>query len=78
MVMDPRYGEISRAMRNRGIEICIMDTLDLKPGSNDILDIKSLMKNTGLHYHSLQDTLLKIHNAVCDILPGDMKQIHTL
>lgn len=70
--MDPRHGEISRAMRNRGIELCILDKLDLKPGSQDILDVKSLMTNIGVCNHSIQDTLIKIHNAVCNMLPGEL------
>lgn len=27
--MDPRHGELSRAMRNRGIEICILGEVNL-------------------------------------------------
>jgi len=29
LTMDPRHGELSRAMRNRGIEICVLGEVRL-------------------------------------------------
>uniref|UniRef100_A0A803VJG9 Midasin n=1 Tax=Ficedula albicollis TaxID=59894 RepID=A0A803VJG9_FICAL len=58
--MDPVHGEISRAMRNRGIEIYI-------PGENDgnmldSLDLKLLLHGLGLVGDSVCDALLAVHS----------------
>ena len=34
--MDPKFGEISRAMRNRGIEICIPNEVSQKIRNKDV------------------------------------------
>ncbi|XP_070306217.1 midasin isoform X2 [Odocoileus virginianus] len=57
--MDPVHGEISRAMRNRGLEIYISGGGD---GSTpDDLDLKVLLHSLGLVGGSVCDTLLALH-----------------
>ncbi|XP_034939027.1 midasin [Chelonus insularis] len=62
LTMDPHYGEISRAMRNRGVEIYLLD--HKKSYQENDLDIKSLMYNTGLTRNNHQEILLNIHQEV--------------
>ncbi|KAJ1058574.1 hypothetical protein K5549_008694 [Capra hircus] len=58
--MDPVHGEISRAMRNRGLEIYISGDGD---GSiPDDLDLKVLLHSLGLVGDSVCDTLLALHS----------------
>ncbi|XP_015604930.1 midasin [Cephus cinctus] len=62
LTMDPRYGEISRAMRNRGVEICM-----LGHGGNsheNLIDLKSMLYDSGLTRSSYQNTLIEIHQHV--------------
>lgn len=68
--MDPVHGEISRAMRNRGLEIyisgegdgCIPDTLDLKV----------LLHSLGLVGDSVCDILLALHTEIRTTVTGEM------
>ncbi|KAK0095768.1 hypothetical protein PV326_007436 [Microctonus aethiopoides] len=62
LTMDPRYGEISRAMRNRGVEIFLLDNSDL--GDINTLDLRSMMFDLGLTQNNHQDTLLNIHHEI--------------
>ena len=62
LTMDPRYGEISRAMRNRGIEIFLLDRQ--KTSSGVELDVRSMLFNSGLVSKKHQDTLLEIHDKI--------------
>ncbi|KAJ8008932.1 hypothetical protein DPEC_G00083550 [Dallia pectoralis] len=64
LTMDPVHGEISRAMRNRGVEIYI-------PGENegvcwDTLDLKTVLHTAGV-----------IGDCVCDLLLEILKDIKT-
>lgn len=66
--MDPVHGEISRAMRNRGIEIYI-------PGENDgnvldSLDLKLLLHGLGLVGDSVCDALLAVHSETKAAITG--------
>lgn len=66
--MDPVHGEISRAMRNRGIEIYI-------PGENDgnvldNLDLKLLLHGLGLVGDSICEALLAVHSETKTAIPG--------
>ncbi|XP_012135538.2 midasin [Megachile rotundata] len=64
LIMDPRYGEISRAMRNRGVEISIptpQDVLLCNP-----LDVTSLLNNCGIRKVHHQKLLFKIHESLYD------------
>ncbi|XP_057307926.1 midasin-like isoform X2 [Hydractinia symbiolongicarpus] len=62
MSMDPKYGEISRAMRNRGVEIYIPSERD--GVILDTIDINLLMKSQALSDHSMISFIQKIHLEV--------------
>ncbi|XP_011881988.1 PREDICTED: midasin isoform X2 [Vollenhovia emeryi] len=64
LTMDPRCGEISRAMRNRGVEIYM-----LGPKENideNVIDFKSLLLNAGITKSAHRDALLEIHGRVSE------------
>ena len=66
--MDPVHGEISRAMRNRGLEIYISGDGD---GSiPDDLDLKVLLHSLGLVGGSVCDTLLALHTEARSAVVG--------
>ncbi|KAG8524470.1 Midasin, partial [Galemys pyrenaicus] len=66
--MDPVHGEISRAMRNRGLEIYISGEGD---GSiPDDLDLKVLLHSLGLVGDHVCDTLLALHTEVRRTIVG--------
>ncbi|XP_035827117.1 midasin-like, partial [Aplysia californica] len=68
--MDPRYGEISRAMRNRGIEIYILGEED--GSSLDRQDILHLLQDSGLEDPRDSSWLLDSHMTLQATLPrGD-------
>ncbi|XP_013366228.1 PREDICTED: midasin isoform X5 [Chinchilla lanigera] len=58
--MDPVHGEISRAMRNRGLEIYISGEGD--ENISDNLDLKVLLHSLGLVGDSVCDILLALHS----------------
>ncbi|XP_041950170.1 midasin [Alosa sapidissima] len=62
LAMDPIHGEISRAMRNRGVEIYI-------PGEHealcwDTMDLKTLLNTTGVIGDCVCDLLMSIHAEI--------------
>lgn len=70
--MDPVHGEISRAMRNRGIEIYV-------PGENDgsvlnNLDLKLLLHGLGLVGDSVCDALVAVHSETKAAIAGKTKE----
>ncbi|XP_075410883.1 midasin isoform X2 [Tenrec ecaudatus] len=66
--MDPAHGEISRAMRNRGLEIYISAEGD---GSiADELDLKVLLHSLGLVGDSVCNTLLAVHTETRGTIGG--------
>uniref|UniRef100_A0A8C4UIL8 Midasin n=1 Tax=Falco tinnunculus TaxID=100819 RepID=A0A8C4UIL8_FALTI len=74
--MDPAHGEISRAMRNRGIEIYI-------PGENDgnvldDLDLKLLLHGLGLVGNSTCDALLAVHSETKAAIAGSVSSLSPL
>ncbi|NXJ78761.1 MDN1 protein, partial [Trogon melanurus] len=74
--MDPVHGEISRAMRNRGIEIYI-------PGENDgdvldNLDLKLLLHGLGLVGDSVCDALLAVHSETKAAIAGSVSSLSAL
>ncbi|RMC13256.1 hypothetical protein DUI87_10790 [Hirundo rustica rustica] len=74
--MDPVHGEISRAMRNRGIEIYI-------PGENDgnildSLDLKLLLHGLGLVGDSVCDALLAVHSETKAAVAGSLSSLSPL
>ncbi|KAK7809871.1 hypothetical protein U0070_007727 [Myodes glareolus] len=66
--MDPVHGEISRAMRNRGLEIYISGEGD--GSSPDNLDLKVLLHSLGLVGDSVCNILLALHTGVQSIVRG--------
>ncbi|XP_020296660.1 midasin-like [Pseudomyrmex gracilis] len=64
LTMDPRYGEISRAMRNRGVEIYMLDPK--KNVDYDAIDLKSLVFNAGVVKSTHRDALLEIYDKMSD------------
>ncbi|XP_061225769.1 midasin isoform X3 [Neopsephotus bourkii] len=74
--MDPVHGEISRAMRNRGIEIYI-------PGENDgnvldSLDLKLLLHSLGLVGDSVCDALIAVHSETKATIAGSVLSLSPL
>ncbi|NXE72930.1 MDN1 protein, partial [Cochlearius cochlearius] len=74
--MDPVHGEISRAMRNRGIEIYI-------PGENDgnvldNLDLKLLLHGLGLVGDSICDALMAVHSETKAAIAGSVSSLSPL
>uniref|UniRef100_A0A8C9U2F8 Midasin n=1 Tax=Serinus canaria TaxID=9135 RepID=A0A8C9U2F8_SERCA len=74
--MDPVHGEISRAMRNRGIEIYI-------PGENDgnildSLDLKLLLHGLGLVGDSVCNALLAVHSETKEAIAGSVSSLSPL
>ncbi|GAA6099361.1 midasin isoform X1 [Tachysurus ichikawai] len=62
LTMDPAHGEISRAMRNRGVEIYI-------PGENegvcwDSLDLKTILHTMGVTGDCVCDLLMTVHSEI--------------
>lgn len=66
--MDPVHGEISRAMRNRGLEIYISGEGD--EGIPDSLDLKVLLHSLGLVGDSVCDILLALHTETRSTVTG--------
>ncbi|XP_076632333.1 midasin [Colletes latitarsis] len=64
LTMNPRYGEISRAMRNRGVEISI----PTPPNGLycNTLDVVSLLNKCDIKKLHQQDLLLKIYKSLYD------------
>lgn len=67
LALDPRHGEISRAMRNRGVEIFMDGSDDCDYLTHDLL---SLVRAVGLTSTYLQNVLLELHQWLCQLLPA--------
>ncbi|XP_069167675.1 LOW QUALITY PROTEIN: midasin-like [Procambarus clarkii] len=63
LLMNPQHGEISRAMRNRGIEIYMLGSWTSPQ------DLRALMLQGGLTSPHLQNALFQAHQAVTNTLP---------
>ncbi|XP_048793738.1 midasin isoform X1 [Lagopus muta] len=74
--MDPVHGEISRAMRNRGIEIYISGEND--GNGLDNLDLKLLLHCLGLVGDSICDALLAVHSETKTSIPGSVSSLSPL
>ncbi|XP_069561962.1 midasin [Brachyistius frenatus] len=62
LTMDPSHGELSRAMRNRGVEIYV-------PGEHegvcwDSLDLKTMLHTAGVTGDCVCDLLIEIHKGI--------------
>lgn len=70
--MDPKYGEISRAMRNRGVEIFLLRPDDLDLGLSETMnymDLIALLSSCGLpnEYH---DICIRCHESMSAFVQG--------
>ncbi|XP_066468783.1 midasin [Tiliqua scincoides] len=74
--MDPMHGEISRAMRNRGIEIYI--PADGDENSLDPHDMKLLLHGLGLSGNSIYDALLAVHTEAKSSIVGSSYSLSSL
>lgn len=68
--MDPVHGEISRAMRNRGLEVYISGEGD--ESFPDNLDLKVLLHSLGLVGDSVCDILLSLHTEIRSTIIGEV------
>ncbi|XP_077869169.1 midasin [Saccoglossus kowalevskii] len=68
LAMDPRHGEISRAMRNRGVEIYILG--ENEGGNLDAMDLKSLLHGVGLVGKQPCELLINLHTQMKSSLSG--------
>ncbi|XP_038059526.1 midasin-like [Patiria miniata] len=68
LAMDPRHGEISRAMRNRGVEVYIVG--ENEGGAYDRLDLLALLNGIGLTGDKTAGTLLGLHEDIKLNMPG--------
>ena len=62
LAMDPRHGEISRAMRNRGIELFLPGSEELEYSDTDLVSVLCL---AGLTNPLLQQILVQFHQWLC-------------
>jgi midasin len=76
LLMDPAHGEISRAMRNRGIEICILPEDTLGTFSKHKEDWRSLISTSGLNNLQAAKFVDSCSMAVDDVSP--VKVLQTL
>ncbi|XP_076077814.1 midasin-like isoform X3 [Mytilus galloprovincialis] len=62
LAMDPKFGDISRAMRNRGVEIYIPGEDEGSPYSNK--DVKLLLQTLGLVWNKACDWLISFNDLL--------------
>ncbi|XP_066138163.1 midasin [Euwallacea fornicatus] len=73
LTMDPKNGEISRAMRNRGVEIYMLNDSELATANN--FDLLSLIDLKGLSNPKLIKTLLKVHEFISNLILSEKPKI---
>ncbi|XP_048350337.1 midasin isoform X2 [Sphaerodactylus townsendi] len=76
LTMDPLHGEISRAMRNRGVEIYVPGDND--ENSLDCHDIKLLLQGLGLLGNSTCDALVAVHTETKENIAGSTCSVSSL
>ncbi|XP_044268494.1 midasin [Tribolium madens] len=76
LTMDPKNGEISRAMRNRGVEIYMLNEKENE--YRNTLDIKSLISREGLKNINHIDSLLHLHDFTSDLILGEKPNVNEL
>ncbi|XP_073531808.1 midasin [Phyllobates terribilis] len=67
MTLDPAHGEISRAMRNRGVEVYIPEDGD---AALDSFDIKTLLNSLGVVGDNLCNALIHVHKEINETIIG--------
>ena len=74
LAMDPKHGEISRAMRNRGIEIFLPNEEDTGfVDGYSTRDVKTLMQATGLVGRLPCEVLLELRKELNGLVPVSSK-----
>ncbi|KAK9869487.1 hypothetical protein WA026_003241 [Henosepilachna vigintioctopunctata] len=76
LTMDPKNGEISRAMRNRGVEIYILN--ERESATRDEYDLKSMVQINGLEDRKHVRALLRMHDFISDLILGEKPTINEL
>ncbi|KAF6161323.1 hypothetical protein GIB67_009210 [Kingdonia uniflora] len=71
LTVNPKYGEVSRAMRNRGVEVFMMDPYWLGEGNDDhncieLRDVKRFLALSGIPTSKLVDTMAEAHMIAKD------------
>ncbi|KAH0622150.1 hypothetical protein JD844_024188 [Phrynosoma platyrhinos] len=74
--MDPSHGEISRAMRNRGIEVYIPG--DANENSLDPHDVKLILHGLGLLGNSVCEALMALHAEAKENIAGSTYTLSSL
>lgn len=72
--MDPKYGEISRAMRNRGVEMFLLRPDDWNTNLNETLthmDLMGLLFSTGLD-PSYWNFCVEVHELMSSFVQGNL------
>eukprot|EP01134_Creolimax_fragrantissima_P005503 CFRG5503T1 len=73
MSVDPKYGELSRAMRNRGVEICLAASgkphVSLPLANHDVMpsystDMVMLIQSTGVTNPAVSALLMDCHSSI--------------
>ncbi|KAF9915434.1 AAA ATPase midasin [Lobosporangium transversale] len=74
MTVDPRYGELSRAMRNRGVEITLVDAEWI----NSIQDSVKIANSLGIRGSGVPSKISQIHRYIHDYFKLTMpwKTVH--
>lgn len=67
--MDPVHGELSRAMRNRGVELFIPE--EHEDVFWDTLDMKTLLHTAGVTGKCVCNLLIEIHKGVKSAIWGE-------
>ncbi|KAL3283550.1 hypothetical protein HHI36_006689 [Cryptolaemus montrouzieri] len=76
LTMDPKNGEISRAMRNRGVEIYILN--DYETTSKNEFDWKSMIQINNLQSRKHIRVLLHMHEFLNDLILGEKPTVNEL
>ncbi|KAK2975328.1 hypothetical protein RJ640_013841 [Escallonia rubra] len=64
LTVNPTYGEVSRAMRNRGVEICMMEPyllLDEARTETELKDVKRFLVLSGIPVSEVIDSMANAH-----------------
>eukprot|EP00795_Rhopilema_esculentum_P017643 gene17642-9287_t len=73
LAMDPKHGEISRAMRNRGIEIYVIGEEEGMPYSP--ADKVELVSSTGMSEQPTTSKLISIHDEMTKLFPHSVCEL---
>ncbi|KAM8954164.1 midasin [Pelodytes ibericus] len=74
--MDPLHGEISRAMRNRGLEVYISEE-ESDRALIDSFDIKQMLHGLGIVGDFVCDALISVHSEIKETVIGSLCASHS-